>query len=222
MKTPAIALVLSAVAASASAQNNILSFTYSDLNGSFSRTGANDGVMTALAASSGALQTAGDVTRLVGSGGSALFEAGFKNTSTADAQFNIVVSAINDITKTALGNGTFTLTDVDGDTITGQINGSFLAQGSSFIFFNGVLNAVAFNDNTDGLFEGSLMGAADLDFSFEGPYTGALVQLTFGQGNFFASDFSSRATLASGLIVPAAGPTALLGFAGLAAARRRR
>lgn len=221
MKTPAIA-VLALVAGAASAQNNILSFTYSDLSGSFTRTGTNDGLMTANASATGALQSAGDVTRLVGNTGSALFEAGFKGSTSADVQMNIVVSAIDDIAKTAMGNGTFTLTDTDGDTITGQIDGMFLAQGSSFIFFNGVLNAVAFNDASNGQFDGSLSGAADLDFAFEGPYSGALVQLTFGQGNFFASDFSQRATLASGLIVPATAPTALLGLAGLAATRRRR
>ncbi len=218
MKT-AIILAVCGAAGAASAQTNIMSFTYSDLNGSYASTGATTGQMDAVAVSSGALQTAGDVTRLVGAGGSALFESGFKGGSAADAQLHFLITAIDNVAKTAIGTGTFTLTDADGDTISGDINGAFAAQGTSFIFFNGTLDNIVMSAGT---FDGSLSGSVDTTFAAQQPYSGALVQLTFGMGNFFASNFSNRSTLASGLIVPTPGAAALLGLGGLTAMRRRR
>lgn len=204
---------LAAIAGTAAAQPAIVSFTYSDLTGSF------DAGSSAYTASANAM-TAGDVTRLDANPGSAEYDTGTLPGSTADVEISLSVTNI--MAGSADGNGTITLTDDDGDTITGDLDGQFVALFGS-VFFEGELTNVFINDITpDATFDGSSSGSFSTAFGSPGPYVGSLVELFFDPGNFFGSSFSNETTLASGLIVPAPGTAALAGLGGLLAIRRRR
>ncbi len=209
-------LLLAAAAGVASAQP-IISFGYTELSGSYSVIDATSGTMTAGAVDngSGGLQTAGDVTRLVGSGGTANFDDGFKSIA-GDVSITINVTGISG--TSANGAGSFTLTDADGSTISGDISGTFSVAG--FVFFNGNLSNVVITAG-DNDFEGTTSGSFNTTFANPGPYTGAIVQLTFGGGTGF-TNFAGSSTEAHGLILPAPGAAALIGLGGLVAVRRKR
>ncbi|MFN0133574.1 MAG: hypothetical protein ACKVW3_13740 [Phycisphaerales bacterium] len=208
-----------AVAASgAAAQQSIFSFGFTELNGAYDQ-----GLMrfTADGVNAGVLQSTGDVTRLQNPGsGTALYDPGFAN-----GLVNVTLTVSGILGTTANGAGFITITDADGDTITGAVNGQFIANGPA-VFFNGLLSNVNLNDNgpLDGLFNGPSGGAFPLSFlPNPPPYTGAIVQLYIGSpGNFFTSTFSGVSTQVSGGVVPAPAGLALLGLAAGAARRRRR
>ncbi len=212
-KTKLMIGAIAAIAGTAAAQPAIVSFTYSDLHGSYN---AGAGTYTAMA---GAM-TAGDVTRLDANPGSAEFDTGSLPGAFADMQIAMTVSNVG--ANSADGNGTITLTDINGDTIAGDVDGQFvLFMGS--IFFEGMLSNVFINDNSsDGTFDGTSSGAFSTAFGSPGPYSGSVVELFFNPGNFFGSSFSNQTTLASGLLVPGPGTAALASFGGLLAVRRRR
>ena len=203
---------LVAAAGAAVAQPAIVSFTYSDMNGSFN---AGTGQYQAVATSS----SSGDVTRLDYAPGSAEFDSGSLPGANADAIISLSVTNI--FGTTADGNGTITLTDANGDTIIADVDGTFrLLFGS--IFFEGILsNAFFANNSSDGTFDGTSSGSFAVP-SFLGPYSGSLVELFFNPGSFFGAGFSNQTTLASGLLVPGPGTAALLTVGGIVAARRRR
>ena len=121
---------------------------------------------------------------------------------------------------TASGSGSFTATDVDGDTISGTLNGVWGRPAPGFIFFNGSLSNVRIVSN-DNNFNGEV-GAWDTRFPSPEPYEGAIVQLVFGGSTFFTGNFSNRAVGITAQIVPSAGSLALLGLGGLVVGRRRR
>jgi uncharacterized protein (TIGR03382 family) len=164
------------------------------------------------------------VSRLVPAEGTASYAPGF--VSQADAGnfvMSVSVSALN-VDGTRSGTGSFTVTDADGDTIVGAINGTWRNLGLGFIAFDGVLSEVYVNDNgaQDGTFNGSNGGAWELGLPAIEPYRGALVQLVLGANGFFSRNFSNRATGVIAQIVPAPGAAALMGLGLLAAGRRRR
>ncbi len=194
----------------------ILSFGFSDLSGSFD-TGT--GVFNAEASDTAALSTSGDVTRLAGPTGTANFDTGFLSASAfADVDITMNVSIID--AQNASGIGSFTLTDDDGDTITGTINGTFHTPGVGITFFTGLLSAVTLNGAT---FDGTDGGSFDMDLPGNAPYPGAFVALYILNGStFFNSNFSSVSVQVSGEILPSAGSMALLGLGGLLAVRRQR
>ncbi|MEM7756003.1 MAG: hypothetical protein AAF297_10250 [Planctomycetota bacterium] len=215
-----IALV-GAVAAAAGAQSDpvVLSFTYSDLNGSFD---VGSGMFNAVADSS----TSGDVTRLDGASDlTAQFDSGFVNLANdADAVFDIQVSNITTgpMGPTADGSGSFELTDIDGDTVAGDIDGHWTVGSFGNIFFTGDLTGVSVTDNSgDGEFEGSTAGAFSTSF-IQQPSVGAVIVLSFSPTTFFTQDFSDISTLISGRLVPTPGASIILASAGLIAVRRRR
>ena len=155
-------------------------------------------------------------------GGTAVFDPGFVGTGAADFSFDIDVLVTG--VGMADGTGTFTIIDVHGESLTGDIDGSFSQLGGGSIGFLGTLSGVAFNDvSGDGTFDGPTSGSFGTDLPGGGPFDGAVVQLFLDDtGGFFDSDFSGISTQVSGLIVPAPASLALLGLGGLAAARRRR
>jgi len=216
-----LAVVAGGLTASANAEVVLVSMTFDDLAGSYS---TSTGMFTAMAVNTSSLRSSGDVSRLVVPEGTAAFSPGF--VSQAD-QGNFVLSiAVGSLSLsgTRSGLGSFTVTDADGDTITGAINGSWRNLGLGFIAFDGVLENVYVNDNgaQDGTFNGSNGGAWDLDLNAAEPYTGALVQLVLGANGFFSSNFTNRATGVTAQIVPAPGSVALLGLGVAIAARRKR
>lgn len=216
------------VASQAMAVDTILSFGYTDLNGSFAGSGGN-GSFTANATNAGGLASGGDVTRLSSPAGTATFNPGFVSGLDA-ADFALTLSVFGNNGSVAFGQGTFTITDVDGDTITGNIDGFWVkgadtGNGSFNTFFNGDLSNVVLTDNgiADGQFSGNGGSSFDLNLGFPGIFEGALVQLFLQPGSdFFGSNFSGISTQVSGEIVPAPSAAALLGLVGVAGLRRRR
>ncbi len=194
----------------------VLSFGFTDLAGRFD---ADTGEFNAEATETAALSSSGDVTRLAGPTGTANFDTGFLSSSAfADVDISMVVT-INDA-QNASGLGSFTITDDDGDTITGTIQGDFHTPGAGITFFTGLLSNVTLTGST---FNGPDGGSFDMDLPGNAPYTGAFVSLYILNGStFFNSDFSDVSVQASGLIVPSAGSMALLGLGGLVAVRRQR
>jgi uncharacterized protein (TIGR03382 family) len=209
----------------AASADAILSFGYTDLSGQY----VGDvlgGLFTSRASSVGAIQTSGDVTRLVEVGqGTATFDTGFEGgVDLSDAVFEI--SVFDRTANRAMGLGGFTLTDVDGDTITGTIDGVWIRGSQGRTFFNGNLRNVTLHDNgvQDNTFDGSV-GSFQMA-NLGGPFPvleGALVQLFIRSGvGFFDQSFFNNSTQVAGEIIPTPGAAALIGLAGLAALRRRR
>lgn len=213
-----IALVAAAFAAGVANADVVASFTYDDLSGGYDGAGN----FQARAVNNAQLQTSGDTSRLVPTMGNATFAPGFVSRSAANAIININVSNVrrnmaNDGFE-ADGAGGFAFTDVDGTFASGGISGTWSKLDiSPFIFFDGALGGVGFS----GLSWDGEAGQWNTDMPGGPPYDGAIVQLTFG-GNFFQSAFSGVATGSTLQLTPTPGPLALLGLAGLAAARRRR
>lgn len=196
----------------------ILSYGYTDLNGSFD---AGSGQFSAVA---GAL-TAGDVTRIAPTAGTANFDDNFAGRS-AFANVVINISVFNKVGNVADGVGTFVITDEDGDQLVGDIIGTWI-NGLNGIYFNGDLSNVDFvNVSGDTTFDGTDGGSFETDLPGDPPYIGAYVQLFLrqGTGGFFTRDWSDISVQAAGEIVPSPGTAALLGLAGVTAigVRRRR
>ncbi|MEL6329906.1 MAG: hypothetical protein AAFR38_09605 [Planctomycetota bacterium] len=219
----AAALAIAAAAGAVAAQSDpaVLSFTYSDLNGSF------DG-STFSAVAQGA--TSGDVTRLdQGPADTADFNSGF-NAGLASAAFDISVGAImggfGPFTATADGAGSFTLTDTSGDTIQGQLRGQWFRSADGQLFFNGFTTGVVVTTN-DGSFDGQ-SGSGFSTFGLE-PIVldGTVVVLSFDPSfSVFGSTFDGISTQISGRLtgepIPSPGSLAIVAAGGLIAARRRR
>lgn len=214
-----IAAVAAVAGAGAIANAEVLvSMTYDDLSGSYN---AGTGVFSAAAVDNAFLRSSGDASRLVPGAGNASFNAGFVSLATqSDFQLNCTVIPTGP--TTAIGTGTFTATDINGDTITGTISGSWGRPAPGFIFFNGSLTNVTLNSNSNGLFEGDSGGSWNMGLPAAAPYEGAIVQLVFGGTTFFTSNFTNRAVGVTAQIIPVPGAMALLGLGAVVAGRRRR
>lgn len=208
----ALAAGVAGLAAHAGA-DAIVTFGFTDLAGNYDHSA---GVFTA----ADDADSSGDVTRLEMPIGSANYDVGFSG-GTAAASFSVDVVPISG--TMASGSGSFSIVDANGDTMTGDISGFWIA-GALGIFFNGDLSNVVFTDvSGDGTFDGPDGGSFSTALSGIPPYDGAVVQLFVPPtGNFFASSFQVEAVEVSGEIIPTPGVAGLLGLAGLAAVRRRR
>jgi hypothetical protein len=212
-------VVAAGVASTASAQQAILSFGFTELNGSynmgtttFTAVGVDQGV-------GGALRSTGDVSRLQAPFGTASYDPG-----TAASRVNVTLAVSGIVGPMANGSGNITIIDSNGDSLGASVSGQFIQNGPA-VFFNGTLTNAAFTSvSGDGQFNGPSGGAFPLSFApAPGPYNGALIQLYIGSpGNFFTSSFAGVSTQVSGAIVPAPASLALLGLGALFAGRRRR
>jgi hypothetical protein len=222
------AAALTSLGVSGASAAVIATFGYTELNGSYNNLdldGSGNPLYRASAVNTGSLQTRGDITRLTGAGGTATFDTGFVSVSVAN-----YVSAISVIGfgNARPGTGSFTITDVDGDTLSGSVDGVWTpGPGSTgIIYFNGLLSNVTFASNGNGVGDGTFDGTSGTGFSYAdltAAYTGALVQLSTRPGvGFFQSNFSNVTTLVNANISPAPGSLALVGLAGLVGLRRRR
>lgn len=204
-------------AAPAMAQNSILTFGFTEMNGSYSTATSH---FMANAVATAPLMTSGDVTRLVAPSNTALYNPG---TASGLVGVDLLVSGV--VGNTANGAGNLVITDANGDTLNATISGQFISNGPA-VFFNGLLSNIFFTDNgaQDGQFDGPSGGSFPLTFQpVPPPYSGAIVQLYIGNaGAFFTQSFSGISTQVSGAIVPTPASLSVLGLGALAARRRRR
>lgn len=222
------ALALTGLSVSAASADVIATFGYTELNGSYNNLdvdGSGNPLYRAAAVNTGSLQTRGDVTRLTGAGGTATFDTGFSSGGTG-ANYVAAISVIG-FGASRPGVGNVTLTDVDGDTLSADVSGTWTpGPGSTgIIYFNGLLSNVVFASNGatgNGTFDGT-SGTGFVTADLVASYTGALVQLSTRPGvGFFQGNFSNVSTLVNANIIPAPGSMALVGIAGLVGLRRRR
>ena len=212
---------LAVAATAASADVAITTFTYSDLDTSYFTQDGDSGLFTARAGA----DSSGDVTSLVSAAETAEYESAFANddSSLADVVFEMNISNIT--ASSADAAGSFMITDIDGDTISGSLNGAWAraTAGATILFFNGTLTDVVYTASGDGLFEGSDGSGFGLTpFLLNNAFSGGLVQVSFGIESFFDESFELSGSQFSGTIVPTPGAAALLLGAGGIVARRRR
>lgn len=172
------------------------------------------------------LSTSGDLTNYLGAGFSstALFNDGFADGSTsADSQFEMSLSNIT--ANSADATGSFTITDINGDTLTGVYVGTWTNQ-FGFGFFDGEITAAVYNDIESGnnVFEGN----AGQTFAVPTDAMQGGLSMLLQMPEWFSAqgvNFEARTTQLDGILVsnvPAPGALALMGLGGIIAGRRRR
>jgi len=205
------ATLIAAIAASCGAAHagvNIVSFDYSDLAGSF------EGSTFSLA---GDANSNGDVTRTQ-SGETAEFGEGSLTGGTAGVSVDLAISNIT--AGTAEGNGTLTLTDVDGDTLTADIAGDFTEEFGA-VSFEGLMTNVALSSGST--FDGTSGDSFSTDFpGFITPFDGEVVSIFFGADEFFDAAFSVQDVGLSGQVQAIPAPASALALAGLGLVMPRR
>lgn len=212
---------LAAAASVASADVAITTFTYSDLDMSYFTDDGDTGLFTARAG----VNSSGDVTGLVSGAQTAEYGTAFAtdDASLADVVFEMNISNIT--ANSADSAGAFTITDMDGDTISGSLAGAWAraSAGATLLFFTGTLSDVVYGNGGNGIFEGTGGPGFDLTpFLLNNTFTGGLVQVSFGLDSFFDQSFEASGSQFSGTIVPTPGAAAILIGAGGVMIRRRR
>jgi hypothetical protein len=206
---------LALTAASASA-GVILTYGFTELNGSYTAADASNGTFTATAVNNSALQSEGDVTRLLAPGdGTAAYDHGFFGAAFGGAA-NVSMTLSRNGTA---GAGVFSVTDFNGDTLSGTLSGDWIFLGGA-TFFNGTISGIFSNPN--GSFDGASVPATSFTSLMGSLDGGVTILFTTADFSFFAHDFSGVSVLTSANFVPAPGAMALVGVAGLVAGRRRR
>lgn len=215
-----IGLTALIAAAGIASADVIVSYAYSDLNGSFD---SSTGIFTADAFDGAAFSTGGDVSRINAHAGTADFPTGFMGLATA-ADVRIDMMVFNITGTTADGTGSVELTDINGDILRASFSGSWqIVNPFGFMFFNGVADDYEFiNLSQDGTFDGvsGSFAIADLLDTF---FDGALSLLLRNPGGF-GDDFADRSTQADGILIPTPGVLMIAGAGvlGMIVPRRRR
>lgn len=202
----------------ATAQDALVTFGFTDLNGSFASTGRNQGIFTATSTTGTTLDTSGDVSR---GGVTADFDAGTMG-APGTSMFMLSLAVSNITTTSAFATGSFEIIDANGDTLSGTVEGSWSFNVFGLAFFNGSTTGVSFTQtpNSNGAFDGASGGSFGID-DLHGLFDGGLSVL-FLRNNGLRSAFTGVSTQADGLIVPAPASLAGLAVFGITAARRRR
>jgi hypothetical protein len=214
----ALASAVTALAwtAAPSTAQPILTYGFTDLNSSFAPSTPGSGNLSIAAVSA----STGDVTRLVPSTQSALFIQDFvSGPDPANVMVNLALTGIS--ATSAAATGSFTLTDVDGDTITGNLAGTLSPLGSNTQFL-GLVSNVFLNETGDGSFEGT-SGSFSMNFSgvASEPFNGATNYLISTPFASFGATFATASTQIQAQIVPEPATATLLGAAALLLRRRR-
>jgi hypothetical protein len=135
----------------------------------------------------------------------------------------LISMTISDITATtAVGSGSFAIKDIHGDTIGGDLSGTWVkAPQVGAGVFTGSMTNVTFTSVVDTNFDGNLFGSVSMLFSDPGPWSGVLVQLTAPSGWFTDQFGAVKAFDVTGGSIDAVLPVPgalLLGMLGLGAA----
>jgi hypothetical protein len=202
----------------------VATLTYTDLAGTYTGN-SSGGTFSANAVNLADLHSAGDAARIVPVVGTADFEPGFvAGGSMANFTLNMNLGAI--VSGMRSGMGSFTSTDANGDTITGDMAGTWQLLGG-YLAYNGVLSNVVFHSNHDNSFDGSHSGSFSIADLVTQIYAGAIVNLTTSPGGgFFSSNFRDAATGVNAQVttvpLPPAAWAGLATLAGVVAVRRIR
>ena len=197
------------------AGEGLISFTYSDLVGSFS---GDPGSYLFSAADDG--DTDGEVTRLI----DPIEDAFFVGAGMLEADFSLSLSVSDPFAAEPLGAGDLTLIDADGDSIVAAVDGKWINMGGSANFV-GILTDV-FITSDDLTYDGTDGSSFSLDgIPLGEPLWGNVITLSFNEwfsDGVDVTPFSDATTLTCGVIVPEPATLGLLAIGGLAAFIRRR
>jgi hypothetical protein len=171
----------------------------------------------------------GDVYRNMGPAGVANFTAGSWNVGGTLEDFQIAMTITGATTTSATGSGTFTLKDIQGDTISGSLSGTWMKLGGNG-FFSGALSNVTYTPVVDDTFNGH-SGAVSMSFPALQPWDGTLIELTASGAWFTESTGALRSfdvkggsldsTINGMLPAPGALVLALCGMMSAAGLKRR-
>jgi hypothetical protein len=172
-----LGLTLCLVASSATA--DILGFTVDSLNSTF------DGTTFTALNTTGALGSTGTFVRYETPTGIARFY--WDTFATGSFSLSMKVTGVTgNPTYAASGVGSFTATDIGGDTITGDMTGQWVRDASDS--FHGSLSNVRFTDN--GLLDGSFDGhvnSISMSFAIASPWSGGITDLVVTNAPWFAT-----------------------------------
>lgn len=204
-------LVLGAFSAGSVRAMDLLSFGFSDLVGIY------DGSSLLSVADDG--NSDGDVTRLVAPTGTAFMSGDSVSGFPGMAAFGIsmTISAVD--AMSAMGNGTITITDVDGDTLSGTLMGNWVNVNGSGNFVGQITNFMPVSD--DGWFNGTDGSSFSMTFPVAPPFEGNIITLVFNRW-FDEVGFQDATTQVIGAVIPEPATLALLALGGLLAVRRRQ
>lgn len=175
----AVAIITLLAPAQAEADLSVLTFGFENLASHFESTGVDSGTFTAISSSTLlALPTLGSVNRTVDPTGYAQFNWAAPDIDLAAVSLTLYLTDISQVTYTALATGTFALTDVDGQTITGDVAGSWSLDGG-FGHFDGSATALVFDPEVGGWFDGNIFSPGfDMDFTGFEQLLGTIVDLS--------------------------------------------
>ncbi|MFK7760408.1 MAG: PEP-CTERM sorting domain-containing protein [Phycisphaerales bacterium] len=222
-KTLLITAALTAITGAAQAQDLAATFGFTDMGANWN---AGTNVLLVSADENNTISTSGDLTNYLGESfpTTALFNSGFADGSTsADSEFEMTLSNIT--ATSADATGSFTVTDINGDTLSGSYIGTWTNQ-FGFGFFDAEITIANYSDGTEAgneVFEGN---AGQTFVIPSEPMNGGLSML-LQMPEWFDSqngNFNARTTQLDGILVnvPTPGSLALLGMGGALVSRRRR
>ncbi len=211
MKIRLLVLVLAVCMIATPAMANLFDFHFGSLTSTYTYSSGTFNV------SVNPTLTSGSVTRLEAPIGVMQFLAdtpGHSYWGIEGGNFSLSMMINNIGASTADGAGSFTITDTGGDTITGNLAGTWADLGVSN-FFAGTLSNVNFISVSDGNFDGHLSSSVLMSFTSLPPWYGTLIELST-TGTWFGDGFdyttNSGSVDASVVPVPAA---VILGILGL-------
>jgi hypothetical protein len=175
-----LAVVVLAVVSSAPmamADTTLISFAYDRFVGTYSSTTAATGSFSINPDTSGATindRSAGSGSRLIPTTGTVNFDWGLATIGAANVETNVAVTGLN--AATAGASGTLILTDIDGDTITALLTGTWYNTGGSASLV-ATLSSVVFSGG-NGLWNGNNGGTPWSIPAFALQLTGTLLELS--------------------------------------------
>lgn len=219
-----LGLAFCAMAAPASATSDLFGFSVSNIRSTF------DGVSSF--STMDWASTSVHVYRNLSPGGMALFPAGSWNVGGTLEDFQIAMTITNASVVGANGSGSFMLKDIQGDTISGNLSGTWANVGFSGMFAGSLAN-VTYTPVVNDTFDGRSGGFSMILPSYQ-PWQGALIELTANGAWFTTASGALRAFDVNGgsldatvngvMHSPAPGALvlALFGMMSVADLRRRR